>query len=290
MSFEGMDVDQLQGLAKQVDADAQKLYQLVQSLNGVMGGLTFLWNGPVAATFEQNWQSKNRPALLAAYNALTSLHAHLVDNINQQNSASAAEGGWTASKAVGLGEDILKIAGSVVFPLGVIDELGGAAPALGKGESLLKKAWSFTTDDHALHLEQTDVKWIQKGAKIIDGTPALDQGLKVLGFAGSAVGVIHTVEDAYRAERDFNDGNYAGAASEFTEGVADGLQAYPSPVTYLAGVDVKLLDQVANLDWKDTPNPFSGSNFQQDYVPALKEEFTTTAGLKEAGKTLWSAM
>ena len=38
MSFEGMDVDQLQGLAKQVDADAQALYNLVTSLNGVIGG------------------------------------------------------------------------------------------------------------------------------------------------------------------------------------------------------------------------------------------------------------
>ena len=66
MSFEGMDVDQLQGLAKQIDSDAQALDSLVTTLTGVVGTITLLWNGPVAATFEQDWQSKNRPALLAA--------------------------------------------------------------------------------------------------------------------------------------------------------------------------------------------------------------------------------
>jgi uncharacterized protein YukE len=74
MSFEGMDVDQLTALAKQIDSAAQALYNLVTSLTGTMGGLTLLWHGPVAATFEQDWESKNRPALLAAYNTLTNLH------------------------------------------------------------------------------------------------------------------------------------------------------------------------------------------------------------------------
>lgn len=101
MSFEGMDVDQLQSLAKQIDSDAQALYNLVNTLNGVTGALTLIWHGPVAATFEQEWQSRNRPALLAAYNTLMNLHGHLVSNINQQKSASAAEGGWTLDRIIG---------------------------------------------------------------------------------------------------------------------------------------------------------------------------------------------
>ena len=44
---------------------------------------------------------------------------------------------------------------------------------------------------------------------------------------------------------------------------------------YGAGVDVKLLDQVANLDWKDTPSPFSGSSFRQDYLPVFESMGTS---------------
>jgi uncharacterized protein YukE len=286
MSFEGMDVDQLQGLAKQIDSDAQALNNLVTTLTGVVDTLTLLWNGPVAATFEQDWQSKNRPALLAAYNTLRDLHTHLVSNISQQTSASAAEGGWTAERMVGGFENLLTGAGLVGLPLGIVSTLGGGLTDL-TDASILKKGWTYATEDRLFSSD--DGGWVKTTAEFVAGHPVLDDGLKTVGLAGSAVGVAHVVEDSYRASEDLDDGNYAGAANEFVEGVADGLQAYPSPVTYLAGVDIKLADQVANLDWKDTPNPLSGSNFQQDYVPVLKS-MGTGAYWEQAGKTLWGDM
>jgi len=284
MSFEGMDVDQMQALAKQIDSDAQALYNLVTSLTGVVGGLSLFWHGPMVTTFEQDWQSRNRPALLAAYNTLTNLHTHLVDNINQQNSASAAEGGWTMGRVVGDAENVLTGVGLAGIPIGLISELGEAP----KEEAGLQKALSYATDDHLFSLSPEDVGWMKSTASFVDDS-RLGDGLKVAGLAGSAIGVYHVVEDSYHAEQDFNDGNYAGAANEFADGVADGLEAYPSPVTYLAGVDVKLLDQVANLDWKDTPSPFSGSNFKQDYVPVI-QSMGTGAFWEQAGKTLWGDM
>jgi uncharacterized protein YukE len=282
MSFEGMDVDQLQGLAKQIDSDAQALDKLVITLTGVVGTLTLLWNGPVAATFEQDWQSKNRPALRSAYDILTSLHTHLVNNISQQTSASAAEGGWTAERVVGDAENVLTAAGVLGLPLAIISDLGKAADGL-DGASLWTKAWSYATDDRLF--SQDGVGWVKTTAEFVADHPALDDSLKVVGLAGSAIGVAHVVEDSYRASEDLNDGNYAGAANEFVEGVADGLQAYPSPVTYLAGVDLKLLDQLANLDWKDTPNPLSASQFKQYYLPEL-ESMGTGAYWKQAWHTL----
>lgn len=90
-SIEGMDTGQVESLANQIDANAQALYNLVTSLNGVIGGLIFLWNGPVAARFEQQWQSKNRPALMNAHAILVNLHSELIKNVNQQRSASAAD-------------------------------------------------------------------------------------------------------------------------------------------------------------------------------------------------------
>jgi uncharacterized protein YukE len=286
MSFEGMDVDQLQGLAKQIDSDAQVLYNLVTDLTGAVAGLTLLWHGPMAATFEQDWQSKNRPALLAAYNTLRDLHAHLVSNISQQTSASAAEGGLTVKGVVGGLEDGLKVASAVGLPFAIISELGGGPKPPGAG--LLGKAWSFSTEDYLFRLSPDDVGWVRTTARLFTDSP-LDKGLKVLGVAGSAISAFHAVDDLYRSADDVANGHYADAATELVEGVADGLQAYPSPVTYLAGVGLKLADQVAVQELTNAPSPVSGSNFQQGYVPAL-----TSAGTgpvwEQAGKTLWGAM
>jgi uncharacterized protein YukE len=298
MSFEGMDVDQLRGLASQINADAQALSGLVNTLTGVAGRLPFYWQGPVATAFEQDWQAKYRPQLLAACNTLTALHAHLVSNINQQATASAADGSWASGSGSGAGgltaanlfgyvEKGITGIGAVGLPLGIIGELGEAGPDL-SGASRWAKAWSYATDDHLFRLSPGDIGWMKSTAKFVDDSH-IGTGLKVVGLAGSAIGVAHVVEDSYRTGEDLGEGNYVGAANEFVTGVADGLQAYPSPVTYLAGVDIKLLDQVANLDWKDTPSPFSGSNFEQDYVPVFKS-MGTGAFWEQAGKTLWGAM
>ncbi len=287
MSFEGMDVDQLRALAKRIESDAQALYNLVTSLNGVVGVLSLIWHGPVAVTFELEWRSKNRPALLAAYNILNNLHTHLADNIGQQTSASATEGGWTAERVVGAVEAGITAVGVVGVPLTLISELGKAPGDL-TDASLLKKAWSFSTDDHLFSLSPEDIGWAKSTANFVEESH-LGTGLKVLGIAGSAMSVVDMVKDSYKGYEDLSHGNYVGAANEIVYAAADGLQAYPSPVTFLAGTGLKLLDQAANLDWKDTPNPFSGSNFEQYYVPALKS-IGTGAFLGQAGKTLWGDM
>jgi uncharacterized protein YukE len=250
MSFDGMDLDQLQTLAKQIGADAETLYNLVTNLTDALGGLTILWQGPVAVTFEQDWQSKNRPALLAAYNTLTNLHTHLVNNITQQTSASAAEGGWTAERVVGDFENVITAAGLV----------------------------SMT--------------------KLLDGTP-VGGVLGGLGYVGTAIGAYQTEHQMLNTDEDLVQGHYVAAANAYTEGVGDGLETAGGAVfddnplvggtLIVAGVDVKLADQVANLDWKDTPSPFSGSNFQQDYVPVF-QSMGTGAFWDQAGKTLWGDM
>jgi len=260
MSFEGMDVDQLQGLAKQIDSDAQALDKLVITLTGVVGTLTLLWNGPVAATFEQDWQSKNRPALLAAYDILTSLHTHLVNNINQQISASAAEGGLTAAGAFGDFENFLK------------------------GEGLVSMALT--------------------AAKLMDDIPVplrdVDTGL---GLISIGIGAYQTGHEAYDGGYELAQDHYVAAANDFTNAFGDGLEteggialqiAPEAPEVglglYAAGYGVKLTDEMANMaasiDWKDVPSPFSGSNFQQYYVPAIESKQTW----EQFGKTLWEPL
>ncbi len=267
MSFEGMDVDQLQGLAKQIGSDAQALYHLVNSLTGAVGGLSLLWHGPVAATFEQEWQSKNRPALLGAYNILTSLHAHLVDNINQQTSASAAEGGWTTGSVTGHAgsgwttERVISDAENVLTAVGLI---GLAAP---KGSA---------------------------AGKLLEDIPVVGKVMDGLGPIGTAVGVYQTGEDFNHGDEYLAQGQYVNAANSFVNGIGDGLEtaggeiADKNPllgaVVYGAGVDVKLLDEVANVDWKDMPNPLTGDNWKL-YVP----EMNTGAYWKQVGETFWGA-
>jgi uncharacterized protein YukE len=246
VSFEGMDVDELDGLAKQIDSDTQKLYDLVTTLNGALGELVLLWHGPVATTFEQDWQAKNRPALLAAYNTLSALHKHLMTNISQQSSASAADGGWTVSRAIGDAGNVLEVTGLMSLVIPALEDV----PVLGR---------------------------VLGGADLI----------------GDAVSGYDIAKDGYEFDADLIHGHYVDAANDMADELSTGLKAAPVPypwklATFGAGVDVKLLDEVANLDWKDTPSPFSGSNFEQDYVPEFKS-MGTGAFWEQAGKTLFGA-
>jgi len=251
MSFEGMDADELRGLATQINTDAQTLSGLVTNMTGVVARLTLFWHGPMVAVFEQDWQTKYRPSLLAAYDTLTALHTHLVNNIGQQASASAADGGWTAERVVGDFENVLTGAGLAAFAVSAIPDATEAGKILASS-----------------HV-----------GTVLDGT----------GYVGMAIGAYQTGHEAFDTGEELAQGHDVAAANDLTEGVADGLQTYPSPVTFLLGTDVKLADQVANLDWKDTPNPFSGSNFQQDYVPVF-ESMGTGAFWEQAGQTLWGDM
>jgi hypothetical protein len=251
MSFDGMDVDQLRDLAAQINADAQKLSGLVASMTGVVAQVTLFWHGPMVAVFEQDWAVTYRPSLLAASDTLTALHAHLVSNIGQQTSASAADGGWSAERVVGDFENFLTGEGLVDFPVSAIPDAS--------------QAGKFLADSHI--------------GTLMDG----------LGFIGMGIGVYQTGHEMFDTGEELAQGNYVAAANDFTDGVADGLQTYPSPVTFAAGTVLKLADQVANLDWKDTPSPFSGSNFQQYYVPEI-QSMGTGAYWEQAGSVLWGDM
>jgi uncharacterized protein YukE len=247
MPFEGMDADQLRSLAAQIDTDAQTLSGLVATLTGVVAELTLFWRGPMVAVFEQDWQAKYRPSLLAASDTLTSLHTHLVSNISQQTSASEADGGWTAERIVGDAENVLTAAG-----------LAGMTP-------------------------------------LFTGT-LIGSGLDGLGPVGTAVGWYQTGHEIVDTGEELGQGHYVAAANDFTYGVGNGLETEGGAifekdpevggVLILAGFDLKLADQVANLDWQGVPSPFSGSNFQQDYVPFLKS-MGTGAFWEQAGDTIW---
>jgi hypothetical protein len=70
-------------------------------------------------------------------------------------------------------------------------------------------------------------------------------------------------------------GHYGAAVGDAADVAAAGLKSSKNPVLYLAGVDVALIhedvDLAGQVDWKQgLPNPFSGSNFADDYLPTFK--------------------
>ena len=246
MSFEGMDVDQLQGLAKQINADARALSDLVTTLTAVAARLTDLWHGPLAAAFEQDWQSKLSPSLQAATGTLMDLHTHLQNNVNAQISASAADAGLAGTSS-GTGA----ILPAVVAGAGVI--WNGA-----------QLAGQFTSP-------------VDTMASLI---PGASDDLPVLGATGdfdTGMAMVTAGVDGAKAGDALANHQYAAAGGDLVDGTADALKAGgpEDPVPYLAGVTLELgkedYDLAGQIDWSQgVPNPLTGSNFSTIYAPALE--------------------
>jgi len=295
MSFEGMDVDQLTALAKQVDADAQALHSLVTGLTGIVGTLNFFWQGPMVAAFEQDWQSKNRPALLAAYNTLTDLHAHLVSNINQQTAASAADSGWAAG-AAGLGSAVL---GGIATAW---DKLGEEQERTSIPEYLISKeeelfghdkaptgkgpwAWLEKHTEDPVFPEVKDTKalrWLHDSPALryADDVLVKTHAYKVLdrvvepinlGIAVASVGV-----DLSQASLAAAHGNDYAAAGHVADAEADALGTIPI-VGQLAAFDIEVTKADINeiLTGGPIPSPFSVQNLKEDYAPLPGEMWQT---------------
>jgi len=305
MSFEGMDVDQLTALAKQIDSAAQALYNLVTSLTGTMGGLTLLWHGPVAATFEQDWESKNRPALLAAYNTLTNLHTHLVNNINQQTSASAADGGilsrvdggilsTIAGDAHDLWGDWEKIANPAALIHFLPDEVhelsGKEYNPRAKAYKEYNKAWDKLTqldhDSKFLKYHESpvlryvhDASYVKNADKILVRTHIAP----FLGPVGAVLALPDAIVNTGEAIVDLKDHRYNSAIQHAGTVAED----EGGPVGLLGGFATRLIAQDyelgKQLQWSDTPNPFSGDNFKQDWLPSIEE------APKKTFDTVWNA-
>jgi uncharacterized protein YukE len=246
MSFEGMDVDQLQGLAKQINADARALSDLVTTLTAVAARLTDLWHGPLAAAFEQDWQSKLSPSLQAATGTLMDLHTHLQNNVNAQISASAADAG---------------LAGTSSGTGAILPAIVAGAGVIWNGAQL---AGQFTSP-------------VDTTASLI---PGASDDLPVLGATGdfdTGMAMVTAGVDGAKAGDALANHQYAAAGGDLVDGTADALKAGgpEDPVPYLAGVTLELgkedYDLAGQIDWSQgVPNPLTGSNFSTIYAPALE--------------------
>ena len=101
MSLEGMDVDQAQRLAQQLDGYAQALVHITAGLGTLTAELSYHWRGPASGTFQQQWSTQYQGAISRAGSALTDMHTHLVANIRQQVQASATDAGGGGAAGFG---------------------------------------------------------------------------------------------------------------------------------------------------------------------------------------------
>jgi uncharacterized protein YukE len=299
MSFEGMDVGLAQAIARELDANARALDGIAGLLAGLAEELILHWQGPAAARFQHEWTSQHRQALHAAAQALADMHANVVANINQQQGASDADAGFAALAGAALAGagGVLGTAWNVAqtidgklslveTPLDNIEDLSKSEyDPLSPDFDQYDKTWSRLVKlDHdgtfLKYDESPTLQWlhdspgVRNAAEILGKTHATVV-LDKLGPVGTAMGAIGTGVDVGTAGVALAHHDYGSAGGDLVDATADGLKSTPYPPAYLAGATVALFkedyDLGSQIDWSQgLPNPLTGDNFTNIYVPALE--------------------
>lgn len=255
MSLEGMDVDQAQRLAQQLDGYAQALSHITGGLGALTEELSYHWRGPASGTFQQQWSTQYQGAIGRAAQALADMHAHLAANIRQQVQASDIDAG--GGGAAGLG------ARAAISGLTLTALLGGVS-----------SVWRVASrvDDY-YSLVDTPLSNIPKTSELLDRIPGygfVDHASTVMGYAE---GTVDTGEGVW----DLSHGHYGAAGGKMVDATASFLKTQKEdPVAYLAGVDISLIhkdyDLARQIDWSQgIPNPFDPGVFKNDYLPTFKD-------------------
>lgn len=294
MTFDGMDVEQAQGLARQLEGHAQNLGHITSSLTALTMALSQSWHGPASAVFQQQWAAQHHPALTGAVRAMSDLHAHLTANIQQQVRASAADAGpggggggiWGVVAGVAAGLGIASDAwehyvSRYTDPLDTIKDLAGNKWVTGRYDKTWTRLVNLDRDSslfrykkspifHALH----DNALVQRAGHLLTATHG-DKVLEALGPVGTVMGYVAVGSDIGQGAVALHDHQYAKAGGDMVDATADSLKNSKYPVAYLAGVDIALVkedyDLASQIDWKQgIPNPFNADNWRTDYVPTFK--------------------
>ena len=88
MAFEGMDVDEVRSLAGQLQNQAQKITDVVSSIESIVSSMENVWKGKDATEFLSWWQTQHKPALNHAEQAIRGLHQSALNNAIAQDQAS----------------------------------------------------------------------------------------------------------------------------------------------------------------------------------------------------------
>jgi hypothetical protein len=274
-----MDIGEVENLAARLDGNARALTAVAGVLGGLVTDLERRWLGPGAAAFARDFETSHRPALLAAAQTLSELHARLVVNIDQQQAASSAatEGGGAAAVLAGAaGGGLLGVA---------LHDAGGAWDGLNTGaavEGLAAEPIDAIRGFAGVHSPGDDLwdvlgntkaaSWLRDSGQL----QSMDQFLAdshvytvtdKLGDAGAALAVIGGLVDVGEGGRDVYDGDYAAAGGQAVNAAAAGL-TFAGPAGPLAGFDLELAKQDYDEITMGGPLPSPTlSNLTHEYIP-----------------------
>ena len=306
MSLEGMDVDQAQGLARRLEANAHGLTNVATALAGLTAELSHCWRGPASATFQQQWATRHRPALSNAAQALADMQTHLVANIQQQIRASAADPSLGQANGIVGGAALTALLGGVgtawgiadwldqkrslvMTPLEKIREVAGNKDVTGRYHKTWTRIKNLDQNGDFLKYKKSPVlQWlhdnphVQLADQILTKTHTAGL-LEKLGPVGTAMGVAKVTVDIGQGGDELYHQQYASAGGRFVDATADGLKTIPNPVAYLAGGTVALLKEDyilgSQIDWKNIPNPLNADTFRNDYLPTFESLPGQTVGI-----------
>ena len=84
----GMNVDQVENLARQLKGKASEVDALANGINALIDQLQASWKGQDATEFKGWWDSQHRPALQHLRDAIDGLGQSALNNANEQRQVS----------------------------------------------------------------------------------------------------------------------------------------------------------------------------------------------------------
>jgi uncharacterized protein YukE len=297
VAFEGMDIDEVADLARQLDANARTLTGIAAVLGGLAEALSRQWYGPAAARFARDFETSHRPALVAAAQQLADMHARVIANLDQQQTASAATGfGGVSGPGALLGTGLRLADGgwhiwgdldtaerAAEWPLDKIRQLAGAHEAPEPDGSGIWDKPERLTADHTFPLfEDTDVvRWLRDTPAIVDADKFLAdsgvyQAIDRFGRVGIVMGLISVGTDVVNVGGNLAAGHYAAAGGDLVDAGSDALMSTKG-WTWLAGLDLEL----AKKDYDEIAQgglpPLTWSNLADEYLPAVTTDLPEEA-------------
>jgi WXG100 family type VII secretion target len=90
MAMVGMDVEQIRGVASQLQAQSEQINSVISTIESLISSsIGSSWVGTDATQFQDWWNSQHRPALQSAQEAIAGLGQSALNNADQQEQVSA---------------------------------------------------------------------------------------------------------------------------------------------------------------------------------------------------------
>ena len=101
--MKGMDTEQVSALSHQLRSQGESLSGILAGIDNLMHQFGHHWSGPAEAEFMHSWQRTHRPALASVQTAVLGLATSALNNVREQEGASADHGAGGGGGSGGAG-------------------------------------------------------------------------------------------------------------------------------------------------------------------------------------------